>query len=150
MQIVTNDTSSRLRRKALQDPKYSVANMLIDGRKYETSSAQAVGIEEQFKTRENINATAMATPTEKKCYYCGFKYPHDNQPFPAKSTAFLNYLALYIDTFDSIHHKNDVNEKLITLNDALITTLDIHAPVKTFKIKSRPCPYVTVEIIKRS
>jgi hypothetical protein len=42
--------------------------MLIDGRKYETSSAQAVGIEEQFKTRENINATAMATPTEKKCY----------------------------------------------------------------------------------
>ncbi|CAB4026663.1 Retrovirus-related Pol poly from transposon, partial [Paramuricea clavata] len=85
MQIVTNGTSSRLRKKALQDPKYSLANMLIDGRKYETSSAQDVGIEEQFKTRENINATAMATPTEKKCYYCGFKYPHDNQPCPAKS-----------------------------------------------------------------
>ena len=85
MQIVTNGTSSRLRKKALQDPKYSLANMLLDGRKYETSSAQAVGIEEQFKTRENINATAMATPTEKKCYYCGFKYPHDNQPCPAKS-----------------------------------------------------------------
>jgi hypothetical protein len=80
MQIVTNGTSSRLRKKALQDPKYSLANMLIDGRKYETSSAQAVGIEQQFKTRGNINATAMATPTEKKCYYCGFKYPHDNQP----------------------------------------------------------------------
>ena len=85
MQIVTNGTSSRLRKKALQDPKYSLANMLIGGRKYETSSAQAVGIEEQFKTRENINATATATPTEKKCYYCGFKYPHDNQPCPAKS-----------------------------------------------------------------
>ncbi|CAB3996604.1 Hypothetical predicted protein [Paramuricea clavata] len=85
MQIVTNGTSSRLRKKALQDPKYSLANMLIDGRKYETSSAQAVGIEEQFKTRENINATAMATPTEKKCYYCRCKYPHDNQPCPAKS-----------------------------------------------------------------
>jgi hypothetical protein len=27
-------------------------------------------IEEQFKF---------------KCYYCGFKYPHDNQPCPAKS-----------------------------------------------------------------
>ena len=85
MQIVTNGTSSRLRKKALQDPKYSLANMLIDGRKYETSSAQAVGIEEQFKTRENINAMAMTTPTEKNCYYCGFKYPHDNQPCPAKS-----------------------------------------------------------------
>jgi hypothetical protein len=61
-----------------------------------------------------------------------------------ESTAFLNDLALYIDTLDSIHHKNDVND---TLNDALITTLelDIHAPVKTFKIKSRACPYVTIE-----
>ena len=85
MQIVTNGSSSRLRKKALQDPKYSLANMLIDGRKYEMSAAQAVGIEEQIKTKENINATATAPPTEKKCYYCGFKYPHENQPCPAKS-----------------------------------------------------------------
>ena len=57
-----------------------------------------------------------------------------------ESTAFLNDFSLYIDTLYSIHHKNDVNEKLVTFNDALITTLDImHAPVKTFKIKSRPC-----------
>ncbi|CAB4001724.1 Hypothetical predicted protein [Paramuricea clavata] len=76
---------TELRKKALQDPKYSLANMLIDGRKYETSSAQAVGIEQQFQTRENINATVMATPTEKKCYYCGFENPHDNQPCPGKS-----------------------------------------------------------------
>ena len=89
MQIVTNGTSSRLRKKALQDPKYSLANMLIDGRKYETSSAQAVGMEEQFKTRENINATAMATPTEKKCYYCGFKYPHGNQPCMPSEVCYL-------------------------------------------------------------
>ena len=70
MQIVTNGTSSRLRKKALQDPTYTLTNMLIDGRKYKTSSAQADGIEEQFKTKpqENINTTTTATPTKKKCY----------------------------------------------------------------------------------
>ena len=88
MQIVTNGTSSRLRKKALQDPTYTLTNMLIDGRKYETSSAQADGIEEQFKTKpqENINTTTTATPTKKKCYYCGFDYPHENRPCPAKNS----------------------------------------------------------------
>ena len=85
MQIVTNGTSSRLRKKALQDSKYSLADMLIVGRKYETSAAQAGGIEGKFKTNENINATAITKPTKKKCYFCGFKYPHDNRPCPAKS-----------------------------------------------------------------
>ena len=87
MQIVTNGTSSRLRKKALQDPTYTLTNMLIDGRKYETSSAQADGIEEQFKTKpkENINTTTM-TSTKKKCYYCGFDYPHENRPCPAKNS----------------------------------------------------------------
>ncbi|CAB4041560.1 Hypothetical predicted protein [Paramuricea clavata] len=108
MQIVTNGTSSRLRKKALQDPKYSLANMLIDGRKYKTSSAQAVGIEEQFKTRENINATnamAMTTPTEKKCYYCGFKYPHDNQPCPAKSVEHEENLSQVRETLRNYKRK---------------------------------------------
>ena len=49
--------------------------MLIDGQKYATSSAQADGIEEQFKTKpkENINTTTMATPTKKSVCYCGYK-----------------------------------------------------------------------------
>ena len=87
MQIVTNGTSSRLRKKAVQDPTYTLTNMLIDGRKYETSSAQTDGIEEQFKTKpkENINTTTM-TSTKKKCYYCGFDYPHENRPCPAKNS----------------------------------------------------------------
>ena len=88
MQIVTNCTSSRLRKKALQDPTYTLTNMLIDGRKYETSSAQADGIEEQFKTKpkENINTTTIAMSTKKKCYYCGFDYPQENRPCPAKNS----------------------------------------------------------------
>ena len=90
LQIVTNGTSSRLRKKALQDPTYTLTNMLIDGRKYETRSAQADGIEEQFKTKpkENINTTTMATSTKKKCYYCGFDYPHENRPCPAKNSVY--------------------------------------------------------------
>ena len=95
LQIVTNGTSSRLRKKALQDPAYTLTNMLIYGRKYATSSAQADGIEakEQFKAKpkENINTFAMATPTKKKCCYCGFDYPHENRPCPAKNSV-CNYL----------------------------------------------------------
>ena len=92
MQIVTNGTSSRLRKKALQDPAYTLTNMLIDGRKYATSSAQADGIEEQFKAKPkvNINTTTMATRTKKKCCYWGFHYSHENRPCPAKNSV-CNY-----------------------------------------------------------
>ena len=92
---MTNGTSSRLRKKALQDPTYTLTNMLIDGRKYATSSAQADGIEEQFKTKpnENINTTTIATPTKKKCYYCGFDYPHEKRPCPAKNSV-RNYCGI--------------------------------------------------------
>ena len=95
LQIVTNGTSSRLRKKALQDPTYTLTNMLIDGRKYATSSAQADGIEEQFKTKpnESINTTTIATPTKKKCYYCGFDYPHEKRPCPTKNSV-CNYCGI--------------------------------------------------------
>ncbi len=61
MQIVTSSTYSRLRKKALQDPSYTLANMLIDGRKYETGSAEAEEIEEQFKSKEHINTATTHT-----------------------------------------------------------------------------------------
>ena len=40
MQIVCNGTSSRLRKRALKESDYSLKDMLIDGRKSETSNAQ--------------------------------------------------------------------------------------------------------------
>ena len=98
MQIVTNGTSSRLRKKAQQDPTYTLTNMLIDGRKYAKSSVQADGIEEQRKTKENINATTMATLKKKKCYYCGFDYPHENRPCPTKNSV-CNYCGVKRDIF---------------------------------------------------
>ena len=113
MQIVTNGTSSRLRMKALQDPTYTLTNMLIDGRKYATSSAQADGIKERFKTKpkENINTTTMATPTKKKCYYCGFDYPHENRPCPAKNSV-CNYCGVKdILLKNAVHEKTKNKEK---------------------------------------
>ena len=40
----------------------------------------------------------------------------------------------------------DVNSKLGIFNNAFRQVLDAHAPVKTVKIRSRPCPFVTKEI----
>ncbi|CAB3977836.1 Hypothetical predicted protein [Paramuricea clavata] len=50
----------------------------------------------------------------------------------------------------SIFTDNDVNTKLSmfnnNFNDDFLSTLEIHAPVKTIKVRNRPCPYVTSEI----
>ena len=66
MQIVCNGTSSRL----------------VDGRKAEISTAQASGIEEQFK---ELQVNEIKT-SSRKCYYCGLGYPHNDRPCPAKSS----------------------------------------------------------------
>ena len=58
-------------------------------------------------------------------------------------------------TFDLVSHSDsllsefaapDVNSKLGIFNDAFRQVLDAHAPVKTVKICSHPCPIVTEEI----
>ena len=46
----------------------------------------------------------------------------------------------------SIFYDGDVNTKLRIFNDILHSTLDSHAPVRTFKIRGRLCPYITHEI----
>ena len=79
MQIVCNGKSARLRRKALREPDYKLAEMLIDGRKAEMSSAQASGMEESF---QELHVKEIRT--ENTCYKCGFSYPHRNKPCPAK------------------------------------------------------------------
>ena len=35
---------------------------------------------------------------------------------------------------------------LSSFNDVINSVLDVHAPIRTIKIRSRPCPYVTLEI----
>ena len=84
MQIVCNGTSSRLRKKALKESDYSLKDMLIDGRKSETSNAQANGMEEKIKDAQ-LNKLEK-TLTKSKCYNCGFAYPHLDRPCPAENS----------------------------------------------------------------
>lgn len=55
-------------------------------------------------------------------------------------------LADHSDRLLSIFSENDVNTKLNMFNTVFQSTLEAHAPIKTLKIRSRPCPYVTSEI----
>jgi hypothetical protein len=84
MQIVCNGTSSRLRKKALKESNYSLKDMLIDGQKSETCSAQASGMEEKFKDVQ-LNQVERK-PAQSKCYNCGFAYPHLDRPCPAANS----------------------------------------------------------------
>ena len=46
----------------------------------------------------------------------------------------------------SIFDTTDVNAQLDIFNDVLQSTLDSHAPVRTIKVRNRPCPFVTRDI----
>ena len=43
-------------------------------------------------------------------------------------------------------YQEEINYKLATFNDTFLSTLDANAPIKSIRIRSRPCPYVTPEI----
>ena len=68
------------------------------------------------------------------CYISTRSYKHHN---PDLLTADL---ATKSDKFLSL------SLKLATFNDTFLSTLDAHAPIKSIRIRSRPCPYVTREI----
>ena len=42
--------------------------------------------------------------------------------------------------------EHDVNLKLKIFNDIFHSVLEVHAPIKIVKIRSRSCPYITREI----
>ena len=50
------------------------------------------------------------------------------------------------DSLLSIFNDGDVNSMLDTFNQTIQSTLDSHAPIKTVKLRSRPCPFVTQDI----
>ena len=56
---------------------------------------------------------------------------------------FSSDLVTKSDRLLSILSNTNVNTILETFKDVLHSTLDVHAPLKTFKIRNRPCPYVT-------
>ena len=86
MQIVCNGTSTRIRKRTLRDPGYSLKDILIDGRKAQTSAVQASEMEGQFQ-RQSVNAV----PTnQRKCFRCGFEFPHERRPCPALNSVCAN------------------------------------------------------------
>ena len=68
-QILIGGRSSRIRKRALRDPEYSLKDMLIDGRRDETSNYQAKDIESKEGYGENTHRLEMKP--KKSCHNCG-------------------------------------------------------------------------------
>ena len=50
------------------------------------------------------------------------------------------------NTLDLIHELENINDKVLIFDNLLRSTLDMHAPLVTVKIKNRSCPFITDEI----
>ena len=85
-------------------------------------------------------STELKLPKPPPCYISTRSYKHHN---PDLLTADL---ATKSDKLLSILSEEEINYKLATFNDTFLSTLDAHAPIKSIRIRSRPCPYVTPEI----
>ena len=101
-QIIQSCLSSRLRRKALRDSTLTLTALLAEGRSIEVSERQAKGIEKSLaaiqlnetapiEDANSVNAirrqqqhSARRDSSKRKCYYCGFDYPHKNNNCPAQ------------------------------------------------------------------
>ena len=81
-------------------------------------------------SKQNINKK-MATPTKKKCYYCGFHYPHENRSCPVKNCV-CNYCGVK-GRFTKICRSRDNKEQEKYQKKATATRLQnkkTHANVK--------------------
>lgn len=66
-QIIIGGRSSRIRKRALRDPDYSLKDMLIDGRRDESSSYQAKDIESKWKQqKQHINSLQNKVVAHRK------------------------------------------------------------------------------------
>ena len=93
VQIVIGGRSTRLRKQALRDPKYTLKDMLLEGRRAETSAQQAADIEGQLSNQVVNTVRKHSTPKSsrntnfpprKSRFKCGGQFPHKGHPCPAK------------------------------------------------------------------
>ena len=93
VEIVIGGRSTRLRKQALRDPKYALKDILLEGRRAETSAQQAAYIEGQLSKQAVNTARKHSTPKSsrntnfpprKGCFKCGGPFPHKGHPCPAK------------------------------------------------------------------
>eukprot|EP00112_Aurelia_sp_Birch-Aquarium-sp1_P007389 Seg1804.3 transcript_id=Seg1804.3/GoldUCD/mRNA.D3Y31 product="hypothetical protein" protein_id=Seg1804.3/GoldUCD/D3Y31 len=75
-QIIIGGRSSRIRKRALRDPEYSLKDMLIDGRRGESSSYQAKDTESKEETAETTHRFTAKQSDRAQCGNCGRKVPH--------------------------------------------------------------------------
>ena len=59
---------------------------------------------------------------------------------------FKKDLASKHDTLLSTFTESEVNSKLKKFDDVLLSTLQSHAPIKTIRVRNRPCSYITQSI----
>eukprot|EP00794_Sanderia_malayensis_P016635 gene16635-18325_t len=78
LQIVTNGTSTHLRKKALRDPDFTLKQMLEEGQRVEASTQQTTEIENtSCASVDHVNLVKGKKQTaHKKCKNCGGAYPH--------------------------------------------------------------------------
>lgn len=62
------------------------------------------------------------------------------------SELFTRDLAREAEPLLSIFDESNIDSKLKILDDVLLSVLNLHAPTKSIKIRSRPCPFVNQEI----
>ena len=82
----------------------------------------------------------LKLPKQPKSYITVRSYKNYNPML------FKTDLAPKNDTFLSTFSESEVNSKLKKCNDVLLSTLQSHAPIKTIRVRNRPCPYVTQSI----
>lgn len=79
-QIIIGGSSSKIRRRALRDPTFSLAAMLLEGRRDEQSTFQARDIETTEHTPLSSAQTEQdqidAVYQQPKCRNCGGSFPH--------------------------------------------------------------------------
>lgn len=67
------------RKEILLERDHSLKDVLVDGRKFQASTAQASGMEDKFRV-VRLNQIAGKPNT---CYNIRFDYPHQERPCPA-------------------------------------------------------------------
>ena len=59
---------------------------------------------------------------------------------------FITDLASLSDSLLPLFAGSDVNNKLAIFDNVFGQVLDVHAPVKTIKIRNRPCPFISSDV----
>ena len=87
VQVIIGGKSSRVRKQALRDPKYSLKDLLLDARREETSKVQAAEIEGNLHDQalNTFNTKTLPKKNNKTCFNCGGEFPHKEKPCPAKN-----------------------------------------------------------------